>query len=357
VWLLLFALAPLLLFVLGRNLRNLLRTSAVLASILLLTGCGGATTADGRVERDLESKLFRSVQVWGRRGTGAGEFNKPRSLALDRDDNLYVVDITGRVQKFSPDGAYLLSWQMPQTDKGKPKGMDRDSDGNIIVVEPHYSRVNHFDPTGKLLTQWGITGTNRGELIFPRSVAVNSHGDLFLSEYGLAERIQHFSARGERFIDSFGVPGNGPGDLNRAEGIGFDSQDHLFVADSCNHRVQVFSADGKYITAFGTPGSGPGEMSYPYDVRIDRAGNRFVCEFGNSRVQIFDAQNKALEILGGAGAEPGQMNNPWAIAFDSRGDLYVADSLNHRIQKFIRREPFTPAQTFHSTAEKPLAAN
>jgi DNA-binding beta-propeller fold protein YncE len=86
-------------------------------------------------------------------------------------------------------------------------------------------------------------------------------------------------------------------------------------------------------------------MSYPYDVRIDALGNRFVCEFGNSRVQIFDPHNQPLEILGGPGADPGQMNNPWAIAFNSRGDLYVADALNHRVQKFIRRVPFSPAQT------------
>ena len=40
----------------------------------------------------------------GHAGAGAGEFNKPRSIAIDRNDNLYVADMTGRVQKFSPDG-------------------------------------------------------------------------------------------------------------------------------------------------------------------------------------------------------------------------------------------------------------
>ena len=57
---------------------------------------------------------------------------------LDIDvDNLYVVDMTGRVQKFSSNGLFLLSWQMPQTDKGKPKGMSRDREGHIVVLEPH----------------------------------------------------------------------------------------------------------------------------------------------------------------------------------------------------------------------------
>ena len=92
----------------------------------------------------IQSQLFSRVQIIGARGAGAGEFNKPRSVAVDAHDNLYVVDMTGRVQKFSPEGVYLLSWQMPQTDKGKPKGMCRDGEGNIVVIEPHYSRPVRF---------------------------------------------------------------------------------------------------------------------------------------------------------------------------------------------------------------------
>jgi ABC-type Fe3+ transport system permease subunit/DNA-binding beta-propeller fold protein YncE len=363
VWLLLFALAPLLLLLVSFLAQRLklrrMAGPAILAIPFLvalgLTGCGSSPAENGQTEFNIDSKLFRAVQIIGTHGTGAGQFSKPRSLALDRDDNLYVVDLTGRVQKFSPDGAYILSWQMPQIDKGKPKGMERDSDGNIVVVEPHYSRVNHFDPTGKLIAQWGVTGTNPGQLFFPRSCAVNSHGELYITEYGLAERIQRFSARGEHFIESFGIPGTQPGQLNRAEGVGFDAEDHLFVANSCNHCVEIFTAEGKHLATFGKAGSGVGEMSYPYDIRIDALGNRFVCEFGNSRVQIFDPHNQPLEILGGPGADPDQMNNPWAIAFNSRGDLYVADALNHRVQKFIRRVPFPPAQT--GVHKKPDATN
>src|SRR6185503_9551110 len=94
----------------------------------------------------LNSEFFSEVKVIGTRGSGAGEFNKPRSVALDGNDNLYVVDMTGRVQKFSSNGIFIASWQMPETDKGRPKGMTRDHSGNLIVVEPHYSRINHFQP-------------------------------------------------------------------------------------------------------------------------------------------------------------------------------------------------------------------
>jgi DNA-binding beta-propeller fold protein YncE len=253
---------------------------------------------------------------------------------------------------------------MPQTSRGKPKGMGCDTDGNVIVVEPHYKRVNHFTPDGKLVAQWGITGTNIGQLDMPRSVAMNSKREIFLSEYGLVERLQKFSlgvaltnvaplnwntnvtdeqALAEtrptpaKFMACYGQLGSGPGEFNRAEGICVDAQDRLYVADSCNHRVQVFTSDGKFIREFGKAGSAPGELSYPYDVKVDAAGNVFVCEFGNSRIQVFDGAGKSIEVVGGAGRQPGQFNNPWAIALDSRGNIYVADALNHRVQKLVRR--------------------
>jgi DNA-binding beta-propeller fold protein YncE len=109
------------------------------------------------------------------------------------------------------------------------------------------------------------------------------------------------------------------------------------VADSCNHRIQVFSGDGKFLRQYGHAGSGPGEFSYPYDIRLDASGLQFVCEFGNSRIQILDSHDQTLEMLGGPGGGPGQFSNPWSIALDSTGNLYVADALNNRVQKFIRK--------------------
>jgi DNA-binding beta-propeller fold protein YncE len=301
----------------------------------LLTGCEPAKPGGAA----LTSRFFDRVEIIGERGGGLGQFNKPRSVALDSHDNLFVVDITGRVQKFSPAGAFLASWQMPQTDIGKPKGMCRDDKGNIVVLEPHYSRVNFYSDAGKLLWQWGEKGTNAGSLAFPRSVAVTPHGEIYLTEYGPAERVQEFTTDGKKLVRSFGRFGSGPGEFNRAEGIGLDSEGRLHIADSCNHRVEILGPDGTFIAAFGKAGSGPGEMSYPYDVRVDPAGNQFVCEFGNSRVQVFDAANKPLEILGGPGADPARMSNPWAIAFDSHWNLFVADGGNNRVVKYVRKGP------------------
>jgi NHL repeat len=343
LWLAVLALAPLVVaWVVGRLLRGrgVRWIGGVALAGLAVTGCSptsGSSPSSGATSVPLDSKLFERVQVIGTKGTGPGHFNKPRSVTVDREDQLYVVDMTGRVQKFDRSGVWTLLWQMPETDKGKAKGMAGVGDGSVLVVEPHYHRVNRFSATGVLLGQWGHLGTNAGQLWFPRAVAVGPNGDCFVSEYGVVERVQRFRIEDGAFLGGFGNAGDGTAQFNRAEGVGVDRTGRVYVADSCNHRVQVFESDGRWVRSHGRAGPGVGEFGYPYDVQVDAEGHQFVCEFGNSRVQVLDAADRPVDLLGGPGQAPDRMNSPWSLCLDSQGNLYVADSQNHRVLKFVRR--------------------
>ncbi len=303
----------------------------------LAAGCG---PNDGA----FESEVFSEVRVLGSRGNAPGQFVKPRSIAIDRDDNIYVCDMTGRIQKFDPDGKYLLQWQMPEIKRGRPKGMACDHEGNIVVVEPHYSRINHFTPEGRLVSQWGEHGRENGQLSFPRAVAVGADGSVYVSEFQIVERVQRFRPDRQAVLFEVRGAGHATSQFNRAEGLSLSPAGELFVADSCNHRVQVFRTDGTFVREFGQAGSERGEFSYPYDVRVDEQGRQYICEFGNSRLTVLDSEGEVLELIGRPGSAPGEFNNPWSLALDSRGNLYVADSQNHRVQKLIRREPAAEVQ-------------
>lgn len=302
--------------------------------LFMLCGCSAGPSSP-----PLESRFFCDVQIIGSKGVGLGQFSKPRTVVVDRKDNLYVVDMTARVQKFNPNGEFVRFWQMTQTDLGKPKGMGIDRDGNIMVVEPHYNCVNHFSPEGKLLRKWGVPGLDPGHLNFPRDVESDGSDSLFVCEYNPVNRVQRFDADSKTLEAHWGGLGDGPGRFSRPEGLAIDHEGNLWVADSCNHRIQKFTPDGKFLLSLGKAGTAQGEMSYPYDVQVDKEGRIFVCEYGNSRIQVFDVEGNPLELIGTLGAAPGQFNNPWSIAFDSKGNLYVADAGNDRVVKLIRRQP------------------
>ena len=124
-----------------------------------------------------------------------------------------------------------------------------------------------------------------------------------------------------------------PGEFLRPRALAIDDQDRIYVADSCNHRIQVFDTQGKLLNAWGTRGTAPGQMSYPYDLAIGPDGALYVCEYGNQRVQKFAADG-AAGSLGGWGAARVNCSTPGPWPSTVRGAVSVIDTNNHRVQRF-----------------------
>ena len=117
-------------------------------------------------------------------------------------------------------------------------------------------------------------------------------------------------------------------------GLAFDQENNLHVVDRDNHRVQVFTKDGKFLRSLGSFGSGDGEFNMPWGVTIDSRGDVYVADWGNDRVQKFAADGRFLASFGTSGADIGQFNRPSDVAVDRDGDIYVTDWGNHRVQVF-----------------------
>lgn len=280
------------------------------------------------------------VQTWGRRGLGDGRFQKPRAIALDDQQNLYIVDMTGRVQVFDTHGNLLRKWRTPEIKNGKPCGLSISQDQKLMVCDTHYHRILFYELDGTLIESRTIGGTyGRGpeEFGFVTDIVQDSKGNYYVAEYGDYDRIQKFDPEGN-YLFEWGGHGSEPGQFLRPQGLEIDSNDHLWVADASNHRIQVFDATGEkaeVLKVFGNPGREQGELNYPYNLFFDEQGYLYVCEFGNHRIQKFTQDGKSLGTWGSPGRKTGQLHQPWAACLDAKGMIHVLDSYNHRVQQFF----------------------
>lgn len=79
--------------------------------------------------------------------------------------------------------------------------------------------------------------------------------------------------------------------------LAVDAQGRRYVLDMGNHRVQVFSADGKFLKTIGRRGQGPGEFSAPNALELDAQGNLIVCETQAARIQTISAEGKVIRTV------------------------------------------------------------
>ncbi|MBN2022988.1 MAG: hypothetical protein JW809_09350 [Pirellulales bacterium] len=290
--------------------------------LLALCGCREDPGGLGRLDR-----------VWGRRGISQGRFNKPRAMAIDRFDRIFVVDMTARIQAFDTDGNFLFGWSTPEHEFGKPTGITIGRDGNVLVADTHYYRVLVYSPEGKLLrTIGGTMGQKPGEFDLVTDVVQDRQGNYYVSQYGEYDRIQKYSPEGN-YLLYWGGHGSEPGQFLRPQNMAIDEDDHIWVTDAGNHRIQIFDTEGKLLRMWGREGSEVGCLSYPYDVELLPDGTVCVCEYGNHRVQRFTRDGQSLGCWGVPGRKEGELFNPWAVVVDSQGRLHVLDTNNHRVQR------------------------
>jgi DNA-binding beta-propeller fold protein YncE len=146
---------------------------------------GGVGSDQHRV-RVFDARTGAHLQDIGRRGTGPGEFNLPRDLAIGKDGRLYVVDGGNfRVQIFDAQGRPIGSFGSVGTQYGqfaRPKEVAVDREGNVYVVDTAFGNVQIFDPDGALLMFIGARSERDGPASFmlPSGVAVDEDGRIYL---------------------------------------------------------------------------------------------------------------------------------------------------------------------------------
>ena len=199
-------------------------------------------------------------------------YNIPaRRIAIDSSGDIYAT-VNNTVQKYSQSGQLLSTY----SGFNFPIGIDIDSSGNIYIADTNNNRIVKIDPVGNVIATWGGLGTENGKFNSPIGIAIDD-GIVYVADTG-NNRIQKFSLNGV-FISSVGTEGNGEHQFNGCTGIAVDPNHNIYIADYLNNRVLEYDSNFQYVTEYIG-------MSYPIDV-VATQNSLYIADSGNYRVKVY----------------------------------------------------------------------
>lgn len=323
----------------------------------------------------LTAPKFKVSEGWEQLPTGYVHKDVD-GVAVDSQDNVYLMTrMQARVIVYDRTGRFLRSWG-EQIFTPRTHGITIGADDLVYTVDDGDHTLRKFTPEGQQLMVIGIPGVpsetgydekkGHGSVIKsgppfnrPTGIAVAQNGEIYVSDgYGNA-RIHRFSGDGN-LIQSWGEPGEGPGQFRLPHAVAISSDQRIFVADRENDRIQIFSPDGLFLEEWR-------HVQRPTDIAFDREGRVYVSELwwvpgqksftrgpikydlpGGLRVLDL-AGNVLLHWCSADREAPGNFVSPHTLCIDSRGDLYVGEVTwtfgvskygiaedTHTFQKFVR---------------------
>ncbi|WP_320672003.1 NHL repeat-containing protein [Patulibacter defluvii] len=235
----------------------------------------------------LQARTLRKVGAFGAFGRGLGQFRAPYDVGVDASGQVYVADnLNGRVNVFD---------------------------------QRSYAYLGTFGGNGHRIGRFSIV----------RAVAASPTAAGVLVADTANNRIQRLDRDGA-VTGAWGIAGRGPGYLTRPRGVTFGPGGGIAVADSFDHRIALFAADGTYeaqlgrinrLNGFATPGSKEGQYLLPGAVAFDGAGNLWVADTYNSRLVRIDRAGAVAYT-----SPRGQLSRPRGLASAADGSVYVADT-------------------------------
>jgi hypothetical protein len=218
-----------------------------------------------------------------------------------------------------------------------PVRVAADRFGKLYLADPRSGGVLKYDDTGRFIARLPIKS--------PRGIAVTAGGDLLVSHADAVSILDGITGVEKARL------GKGAGQFKLAHGIAVDAAGFIYVVDSIDNCVQVFTAagapasiaaaaPGKPINSFGSGGSQSGKFSMPTGITYEKVSNQLaVADTLNGRVQFFDTAGAFRKSIGAVGSGPLKFTSPQGVAFEySRTPtpflyrMYVVDAYQSIIQ-------------------------
>jgi len=252
-----------------------------------------------------------------------------------------------------------LNLQMAAFDSGvlvldamNPLGMCVDDAGRIYIADTGNHRILRYTPQGILDPDFGqagvlgMQGIAQGQFESPRAIEVDRDGRVYIADSG-NHRIQVFDGNGDS-IGMWGQQGTEPGAYQSPGGFSLyeTPETTLLIADTGNHRLQwVSGATGRVIDTIVLQEAENGPLVSPADVWYDPLREHiFVADTGNERIPMLEVRARGLGLLEGAIAW--DLSVPAAVAgISTLGNqaLLIADTGHQRVLQLRVAHGF-PAQ-------------
>ncbi len=238
-------------------------------------------------------------------------------------------------------------YQIDTQHLNRPSGLTVDSFGFVYVVEERGFRMVKYNAAGQSQMSAGKPGQpwyHADYLAFPQDVAVAADGALWIViQHGLKQLTRQGALVQTFPASSPWTPGASNSRFRYPRGVALDTANRLFISDSGNQRVQVYSiASGApvyqaTIGETGVAGSDNGHFSFPAHLALDGANRLYVADRDNARVQRCTLAGvwtcSTFHGTGSAGAGADQLASPESVAVDGAGNVWIADSGNGRVKK------------------------
>ena len=182
----------------------------------------------------------------------------------------------------------VLSQKTSHQEKFVTKQVMSGLNGAFYALQSNDSTINVFDSDWNFLRRIVPRHESLG-VLEPASIvamAQDQNGTMyFLSEEKGRVFVYDYN---ETFLFSFGDKGGDKGKMARPRSISVDSRNkRIYISDYLRHTVLVYTIKGKWLYEIGSKGDRPGYLFYPSGVCSDNNGTLFVADTFNHRVQIF----------------------------------------------------------------------
>ena len=268
------------------------------------------------------------VLTAGKWGTGVNEL-RAIGLAIDESNEfIYLADFDNkRVQIVSFKGDFINRFGQ---DKLKaPWGIAITSE-HIYVTDTGLHALFQFNKNSfKLLNKTGTKGQTDGQFNEPTGLCTDNSGDVYVAD-SANNRVCIFS-NNFQFKSKLGI-----GQLVRPKDVKLTPDCQVVVLDRSPECVHFYSRDGHLLSSCVSQGKGPEYLVYDaMFLCMDPAGKIIVSDWGNHSIKIISKHGHLMHTIGREGNGTGELRYPYGISVSNSGIIFVVSGNdNFSIQCF-----------------------